>query len=56
MFYDEDKDAFIPIKPFASWLLNEDTCKWEPPVPYPADSKSYFWNEATTSWEEVIPA
>jgi hypothetical protein len=51
--YDREKDAFIPPKPFASWKLNEDTCLWEAPVPYPEDDKSYLWNEDTLSWDEV---
>ena len=64
--YDEDRDAFIPPKPFASWILNEDTCLWEAPVvkpetftqnlidedknPVPDD---YNWNEETTTWDLV---
>lgn len=51
--YDRQRDAFIPPQPFASWILNEDTCLWEPPVPRPTDGKRYFWDEATTSWKEV---
>ena len=50
--YDRVKDAFIPPKPFASWLLNEDTCLWEAPVAMPDDGKVYFWDEATTNWVE----
>jgi hypothetical protein len=50
--YDATRDAFIPPKPFASWTLNEDTCLWEPPVPYPADGM-YTWDEETTTWKEV---
>jgi hypothetical protein len=50
--YDSDRDAFIPPKPFSSWLLNEDTCLWESPVPYPQDGKMYTWDETTTSWVE----
>ena len=50
--YDSDRDAFIPPKPFASWVLNEDTCLWDAPVPYPADGNKYRWDEATTSWVE----
>jgi hypothetical protein len=50
--YDPTRDAFIPPKPFASWTLNEDTCLWEPPVPYPADGM-YTWDEETTTWKEV---
>lgn len=48
--YDRERDAFIPPKPFASWLLNENTCLWEAPVAYPADGLPYGWDEATTSW------
>ena len=51
--YDAIRDAFIPPKPFASWLLNEDTCLWDAPVPYPQDGKIYNWNEETISWKEV---
>ena len=51
--YDRVKDAFIPPKPFASWLLNEDTCLWEAPVAMPTDGKLYQWDEATTNWVEV---
>ena len=51
--YDETRDAFIPPKPFASWLLNEDTCLWDAPIPYPTDGKSYQWDEETTSWVKV---
>ena len=51
--YDSGRDAFIPPKPFASWLLNENTCLWEAPVAYPTDGKTYLWNEATTSWDEI---
>ena len=52
-FYDEARDAFIPPKPFESWILNEDTCRWEAPVPYPNDDQLYAWNEDTTSWDLV---
>lgn len=48
--YDAGRDAFIPSKPYASWLLNEDTCLWIAPVPYPDDGKFYQWDEATLSW------
>ena len=44
MTYDEDRDAFIPKKPFNSWVLNEDTCLWESPIPYPQDNNNYKWN------------
>lgn len=48
--YDPDRDAFIPPKPFPSWLLDEQTCQWNPPVSYPDDGNRYQWDEATTSW------
>lgn len=51
--YDRVKDAFIPPKPFASWLLNEDTCLWEAPVAMPDDGGLYQWDEETTNWVEV---
>ena len=57
--YDADMDAFIPPQPFASWVLNKETAKWEPPVPVPADVNTgnppqiYSWNEDTLSWVEV---
>ncbi len=51
--YDEDKDAFIPPKPYASWILNEETCQWEAPVVKPDDDNLYDWNEETTSWDLV---
>jgi hypothetical protein len=49
--YDEQRDAFISPKPFASWLLDEDTCQWKAPVPYPTDGELYSWNEENQSWE-----
>lgn len=51
--YDSTLDAFIPPKPYPSWLLNEDTCLWEAPVAYPDDGKVYRWDEATTAWIAV---
>ncbi|NBW16224.1 MAG: hypothetical protein EBR82_50405 [Caulobacteraceae bacterium] len=51
--YDEQRDAFIPPKPYASWVLNETSCLWDAPVAYPDDGKFYSWNEETTSWVEV---
>jgi hypothetical protein len=51
--YDETKDAFIAPKPFESWLLDESTCTWQPPVAYPTDDKLYRWEESTVSWVEV---
>ena len=50
--YDAGRDAFISPKPYASWLLNEITCLWESPVPYPTDGKYYMWDESTLSWKE----
>jgi hypothetical protein len=51
--YDQQRDAFIPPKPFNSWILNEDNCRWESPIPYPQDDNSYKWNEQTLSWDIV---
>ena len=51
--YDAGRDAFIPPKPYASWVLNETTCLWDAPVAYPDDGKRYSWDEATTSWVEI---
>ena len=51
--YDATRDAFIPPKPFASWVLNETTCLWEAPTPMPTDGKMYKWDEPTLSWVEV---
>jgi hypothetical protein len=55
--YDLERDAFIPPKPYSSWVLNEDTCLWDAPVPYPEDGNMYEWNEEVLSWvkiEEII--
>jgi hypothetical protein len=52
--YDEDRDAFIPPKPFDSWLLNEDTCQWEAPIPYPDDDLMYQWDEEQGDWTPII--
>ena len=52
--YDEERDAFISPKPYDSWVLNEDSCLWEPPVAYPIDGKQYTWDEATMSWVEIV--
>ena len=49
--YDQERDAFIPPKPYASWTLNESTCRWDSPVDYPDDGKIYDWNEETQQWE-----
>jgi len=51
--YDKDRDAFIPPKPYDSWVLNEETCLWEAPVSRPDDGKDYRWDEETTSWVVV---
>ena len=51
--YDEDRDAFIPPKPYNSWTLNETTCLWEAPVSYPTDNKMYTWNESTQTWDSI---
>ena len=52
--YNAQLDAFIPPKPFNSWLLVEETCQWEAPVSYPDDGQIYTWNEETLSWMEVL--
>ena len=54
--YDEERDAFIPPKPFESWVLNEDTCLWDAPVPYPTDGAIYTWDEEAEAWVEVQDA
>jgi hypothetical protein len=54
-YYDSIRDAFIPPKPFPSWILNEDTCLWESPIPYPNDGNIYQWNEETGNWQQVFP-
>lgn len=51
--YDAVRDAFIPPKPFPSWVLIEDSLLWEAPVAYPTDKKRYVWDEPTVSWVEV---
>ena len=51
--YDEARDAFIPPQPYPSWVLNEETCRWEAPVAHPDDDNSYEWNEETTSWDAI---
>jgi hypothetical protein len=51
--YDPQRDAFIPPKPFASWVLDETTCLWAAPTPMPTDGKMYRWDEDTTSWVET---
>ena len=51
--YDDTRDAFIPPKPYPSWVLDEFSCLWEAPVPYPTDGKRYMWDEDTQNWIEV---
>jgi hypothetical protein len=50
--YDRTRDAFIPPRPWASWTLNEDTCLWDPPVPYPDNPHLFVWDETTGSWKD----
>lgn len=53
--YDSARDAFIPPKPFDSWILNDETCKWESPTPMPVvEGKLYYWNEETIEWLEIV--
>jgi hypothetical protein len=51
--YDKQRDAFIPPKPFDSWVLSENTCQWLSPVPYPSDGNDYAWDEAIINWKPV---
>ena len=51
--YDQTRDAFIAPKPFNSWILNEDTCRWEAPIALPDTENRYNWNEETTTWDLV---
>lgn len=53
--YDAARDAFIPPQDFPSWKLNEETCLWEAPIPYPNDGKGYLWNEDDQCWDLVTP-
>ena len=50
--YDQERDAFIAPKPYTKWVLNEETCIWEAPTPYPTDDKRYVWNDNRGEWEE----
>jgi hypothetical protein len=54
--YNVGLDAFVPPKPYASWVLNNDTAQWNAPTPMPTDDKKYSWDEATTSWVETAEA
>ena len=51
--YDQERDAFIAPKPFASWVLNETTCEWEAPIAEPTDGQDYDWNEAARQWDLI---
>jgi len=51
--YDYDRDAFIPPQPYSSWILDEQTCQWNPPIQYPDDGNPYSWDESTTQWVAV---
>lgn len=51
--YDATRDAFIPPKPYPSWVLDDFSCLWNAPVPYPTDGKIYTWNEETQTWELI---
>jgi len=51
--YDAERDAFIPPQQYPSWLLNEETCLWDAPVPYPTDGKKYIWDESIVNWKEI---
>jgi hypothetical protein len=50
--YDPERDAFIAPKPYTKWVLNEETCQWEAPTPYPTDGLIYVWNDNRGEWEE----
>ena len=52
-YYDEQRDAFIPPKPYPSWILDEFSCLWQSPIPYPNDGKMYQWNEEIGNWKEI---
>ncbi len=52
--YDSDRDAFIPPQPYSSWTLDEQTCQWNSPAPFPNDEKQYFWDEPSVSWKEFV--
>ena len=54
MSYDAERDAFIAPKPFDSWILDEETCRWEAPVAYPTDGIMYVWDEETTNWKATV--
>lgn len=53
-YYDKGLDAFIPPRPYPSWILDTVNCLWQSPIPYPNDGKNYEWDESTISWKEII--
>ena len=52
--WDEDKQLFYSKQPYASWILNDSTARWEAPTPMPDDDKEYIWNESTKAWDEIV--
>lgn len=52
-FYDSIRDAFIPPQTYPSWILDEQTCQWNPPIQYPNDDNRYVWDESTISWVAI---
>ena len=54
MSYDAERDAFIAPQPYPSWILDEETCRWEAPVAYPTDGIMYEWDEETTNWKAIV--
>ena len=54
MSYDAERDAFIAPQPYPSWILDEETCRWEAPVAYPTDGIMYVWDEETTNWKATV--
>lgn len=53
--YDTGRDAFVPPKPYVSWVLNEETCQWDPPMPFPVAEGTWLWNEETLGWDQMEP-
>ena len=53
--YDQERDAFYSTQPYPSWVLNEETCVWEAPIPYPSDENQYVWNDNKSEWELIVP-
>lgn len=51
--YDSERNAFIPPKPHSSWILEEETCQWQAPIPYPEDGFTYQWDETDIAWKIV---